>query len=149
MWAVKAFHSQFSTEYNSSPSWQEYPAPNREAFKLLKNFSAQISPDLLNFLSAFSLRVLPAGRLRRANQCKGDMTRVFFRPRSEKALRSGFMRAPIAFGYSQGQWHGVLLSRHLNQAWDLKIRVRVKEPGGVSNQRGQVIHLKKMSSFRG
>ena len=45
-------------------------------------------------------------------------------PGQRKQVGADLRKPPTAFGYSQGQWDGVLLSHHLNQALGLKIGVR-------------------------
>lgn len=45
-------------------------------------------------------------------------------PRQRKQLGADLRKPPTAFGYTQGQWDGILLSHHLNQAFGLKIGVR-------------------------
>jgi len=45
-------------------------------------------------------------------------------PRQQKQLEADLRKPPVVFGYTQGQWDGVLLSYHLGQEFGLKMGVR-------------------------
>jgi len=44
--------------------------------------------------------------------------------RQQKQLGADLRKPPTAFGYSQGQWDGIVLSHHLEKGFGLKIGVR-------------------------